>query len=60
MHRPVLTGWWRKKAVNGCPGAAEMWLYWQYTKAIERDAGSREAVRLPEAEKQKNKAQKAA
>jgi hypothetical protein len=56
----VLKGWWRKKAVNGCPDENAMWHYWHYTKAIEGDAGSREAMRLPEAGKQKNKAREAA
>jgi len=51
----VLTGWWRKKAVIECPDAAEMWLYWQYTKGIEQGSGLPETVRLPEAGDRKSK-----
>jgi len=56
----VLTGLWRQKVVSECPDIPEMWNYWQYTKDIEQDLGSRDARLLKENETLENELREAA
>jgi hypothetical protein len=56
----ILIGRWRKVAADEYPDLPEMWRYWLYTNSVMQEAVSREAIELPEAENQRNKARKVA
>jgi hypothetical protein len=56
----ILIGRWRKVAADECPDLREMWRYWLYTNSVMQEAVPRDAVELPEAKNQRNKARKVA